>query len=84
MNAKSPRHRPSWMAVEKAAALLDIPAVTLRRSLERSARKDAAGTVTARLDGIIARKLGRLWRVWLDADWLQPTMMDAAPSSSLR
>jgi len=58
--------------------------VTGHRERSGSARKDAAGTATARLDGIIARKLGRLWRVWLDADWLQPTMMDAAPPSSLR
>ena len=62
----------SWMTVEQAAAFLRVPVVTLRRSLERNARKEGEGSVTARVDGITARKLGRLWRVWLDSGWLQP------------
>jgi len=77
---KSPRTiggglRPgAWVGVEEAAGFLSVPAVTLRRSLERNARRDGDGAVSAQVDGITARKLGRLWRVWLNADWLDPQM----------
>jgi len=59
-----------WMTVDQAAAFLSLPPVTLRRSLERNARATHDGGVVARVDGITARKLGRLWRVQLDATWL--------------
>lgn len=62
----------SWVGVEEAAAFLSVPAVTLRRSLERNARKGEDGAISAQVDGISARKLGRLWRVWLDAGWVNP------------
>jgi hypothetical protein len=61
------------MTVEQAATLLSLPVVTLRRMLERNARAGADGGTIARTDGITARKIGRLWRVWLDAGWLAPT-----------
>jgi hypothetical protein len=62
----------AWVGVEEAAAFLGVPAVTLRRSLERTARRSNDGAVTAQVDGITARKLGRLWRLWLDAGWINP------------
>jgi hypothetical protein len=62
----------TWMTVEQAAAFLSLPAVTLRRTLERNARADPDGVTVARAQGITARKLGRQWRVWLDAGWLRP------------
>jgi hypothetical protein len=66
----------SWMTIEQAASFLNLPPVTLRRSLERNARKTPEGGTMAQSDGITARKIGRLWRVWLDACWTRP---DAAP-----
>ena len=63
----------AWMTVEQAAAFLSLPVVTLRRSLERNARTTPEGATVAHVDGVMARKLGRLWRVWLDPGWLAPS-----------
>lgn len=60
-----------WMSVEEAAAILGVPTVTLRRSIERNARKYDQGVVEARADGWISRKLGRRWRVLLDDGWMR-------------
>jgi hypothetical protein len=54
--------------VQDAAAFLSLQEVTLRRTLERAARRGADGIV-ARVDGVIGRKLGRAWRVWLGPAW---------------
>ena len=62
-----------WMTVEQAASFLSLPPVTLRRTLERNARSTKDGGTISHADGIKARKLGRLWRVWLDPGWLAPT-----------
>ena len=64
--------RGSWMTVDQAAVFLHLPCVTLRRDLERNARELPEGGITSSIDGIAARKLGRLWRLWLDAGWLNP------------
>ena len=64
--------KPSWIPLDDAASFLNVPVVTLRRSLERHTRKSADGAIVAHVDGITARKLGRHWRVWLDASWLNP------------
>jgi hypothetical protein len=61
------------MTAEQAAAFLGLPVVTLRRALERNARTTPEGATVAHVDGVTARKLGRLWRVWLDRGWLAPT-----------
>jgi hypothetical protein len=61
------------ITVEQAAAFLSLPPVTLRRAFERNARPTPEGGVIAQVDGATARKLGRLWRVWLDAQWRAPT-----------
>ena len=62
-----------WMGIEDAAGILGVPVVSLRRTLERHATKGPDGSVEARVDGIVARKLGRLWRVALDPAWMKPT-----------
>ena len=64
--------RGSWMTVDQAAAFLQLPCVTLRRSLERNARTLPEGGIASYVDGISARKIGRLWRVWLDSGWINP------------
>ncbi len=68
----------SWMTVEQAASFLNLGVVTLRRTIERNARRTPQGDTVAQIDGITARKLGRLWRVWLDAGWLR---VPSPPSS---
>ena len=63
-------HDPSpWMSVDAAATILSVSPVMLRRLLERSARRNASGLIEAAVDGIVARKVGRLWRVRLDEGW---------------
>lgn len=57
-----------WMTVQDAAAFLSLQEVTLRRMLERAARREGDGIV-ARVDGVVGRKLGRGWRVWLGPAW---------------
>jgi len=59
-----------WMAPEAAAEILGLSVVTLRRTLERNARAEPGEATIARVDGIIGRKIGRLWRVQLDARWI--------------
>ena len=61
-----------WMSVADAAELLGTPVITLRRTLERNLRKHADGSIDVRLDGLLARKFGRQWRVWLAACWTEP------------
>jgi len=58
-----------WMPVIEAANHLGVTEVTLRRLLERNAKKAPDGAVQARVDGLTARKVGRLWRVWLGPSW---------------
>ncbi|MFO0590527.1 MAG: hypothetical protein U0441_23495 [Polyangiaceae bacterium] len=60
-----------WMSVEEAASILGVPTVTFRRAIERNARKRADGGTDAKVDGVTARKWGRLWRVLLDPDWMK-------------
>lgn len=61
----------NWMSAEEAATILGVPVVTFRRALERNARKRPDGGVDAKVDGVTARKWGRLWRVLLDPDWMK-------------
>lgn len=60
-----------WMSVEEAASILGVPTVTFRRAIERNARKRADGGTEAKVDGVTARKWGRLWRVLLDEGWMK-------------
>jgi hypothetical protein len=61
----------SWLSVAKAASILDLTPTALRRTLERRAVRPPDGSVEANLDGVRARKFGRLWRVFLDEGWLR-------------
>jgi hypothetical protein len=58
-----------WMRLDDAARILGVNVVTLRRAVERHARRDPEGRLYAEFDGVHARKLGRHWRVFLDACW---------------
>src|SRR5689334_15059099 len=60
-----------WRSVEDAAAFLGMPVRVLRQTLASNARMEG-GLVEARLDDILARKLGRRWRVWLGEKWTAP------------
>ena len=62
-----------WHGTKDAARVIGIAQVTLRRMLERAARRASDGTIEARLDGIVGRKLGHRWRVALDARWRTET-----------
>jgi hypothetical protein len=61
--------KANWMSVESAAAILGLAPVSLRRAIERGARRSDGGVVETRMDGLTARKFGRRWRVQLDAGW---------------
>ncbi|UJR83635.1 hypothetical protein [Sandaracinus amylolyticus] len=58
-----------WMGTKDAARVVGIAQVTLRRMLERAARRANDGTIEAKLEGLVGRKLGHRWRVALDARW---------------
>lgn len=61
--------RNEWMSVRAAATMLGFTAVSLRRAIERNARRSVDGTIEASFDGLRARKLGRTWRVQLSDAW---------------
>lgn len=61
-----------WMSVAVAAAVVGYDAISLRRAIARHARKNADGAIEASFDGIVARKLGNTWRVWLSPAWRKP------------
>jgi hypothetical protein len=63
----------AWLGTVEAAAILGVRELTLRRSLERNARRLTDGSIVAKIDGVVARRFGRRWRVMLDALWLEPT-----------
>jgi hypothetical protein len=62
-------HSASWMRIDEAARILAVRVVTLRRAIDRNARRDSTGCIDAAFDGVRARKLGRHWRVLLDPCW---------------
>lgn len=65
---------PSWMALARAARMLDVDPTTFRRHLERNVMRDEDGSHEARFDGIIGRKIGGRWRVHLGEKWLAPEL----------
>lgn len=77
----------TWMSIQRAAAFLGLGAAALRRSLERHATPGRDGVTEAHVDGVHARKLGRLWRVRLSAAWLgdgaYPARVEEAPRATL-
>lgn len=70
VDADNSSERVAWMSVREAAGVLAIPELTLRRALERNAKRAPTGTVVAAVDGVLGRKFGRKWRVRLDSLWL--------------
>lgn len=62
----------SWMSVSEAARVLGSDVVTLRRAIERNARRTPAGVVESSFDGVLAQKLSNRWKVRLDPAWLRP------------
>lgn len=80
MSGKGDRERGSagaalsqWVSIEKAAAHLGMNAAALRKTLERRAMRVADGATEAALDGVRARKFGRLWRVRFSEAWGLPS-----------
>jgi hypothetical protein len=69
MASRAVRSVPSWLPLLAAAQHLGESADSLRKKLERAAVKSADGGVEAELDGLRARKLGRLWKVRLSDAW---------------
>lgn len=61
-----------WMCLNKAAAHLGMGVAALRRTLERRALRTHDGSTEAALDGVRARKFGRLWRVRFSEAWGLP------------
>ena len=61
-----------WVSMDKAAAHLGMSAEALRKTLERRAVRASDGTTEAVLDGVRARKFGRLWRVRFSEAWGLP------------
>jgi hypothetical protein len=66
------RPAPGWVSVQVAADYLGLGHAALRRTLERRAARVADGGTEANVDGVRARKFGRLWRVQFSASWLLP------------
>jgi hypothetical protein len=60
-----------WMTVADAAARIGTPVVSLRRLVERHARRTPDGGIEARFDGIVAQKIGRQWRLHLGKRWTE-------------
>jgi len=67
-----------WISIQTAADLLGMTPGALRKVFERNARRAADGVTEADVNGVRARKLGRLWRVTMSAAWTDPHV--AVPS----
>lgn len=77
-----PDATPRWLPLAEAAAFLGESPVTLRRRCAANARPPLDGVVEARFDGLIARRLGGTWRIWLAAGWSDPlASTTAAPEA---
>lgn len=66
------RNAARWMSLERAASHLGMNAAALRKTLERRAVRAADGATEAAVDGVRARKFGRLWRVRFSDAWGVP------------
>jgi hypothetical protein len=65
----APAITSGWVSVDVASRFLSLAPGRLRRTLERRATRDADGHVVVRMDGIVGRKFGRLWRLKFAACW---------------
>ena len=61
----------NWLTTAEAAARLRQSEVTLRRRLARHAQVTPDG-ILARVDGLVARKSGSRWLIWLGSAWSLP------------
>lgn len=62
-----------WIPLERAAAHLSMNAAALRKTLERRAMRASDGATEVNLDGVQARKFGRIWRVRFSDAWGVPS-----------
>lgn len=62
----------AWLPLERAAAHLSMNVAALRKALERRATRASDGATEASLDGVRARKFGRIWRVRFSDAWGLP------------
>ncbi len=67
----SPVTDMSWVGIGAAAAYLGLSASRLRKTLERYSR-EVDGSIHSEVDGVVAQKFGRLWRVRFSASWVKP------------
>ena len=62
-----------WYTVREAAEVLGLTPEALRKQLERRQARTADGGTEAEIDGVRARKFGRLWRVSFGSGWTGQT-----------
>jgi hypothetical protein len=67
--AIEPQQARGWVSVKTAAEFLDMSPDALRRALERHAVRAPDGGIAANVDGVRARKFGRLWRIQFSSRW---------------
>ena len=79
-----PDATPRWLPLSEAASFLGESPVTLRRRCAANARPPVDGVVEARFDGLIARRLGGSWRIWLAAGWSDPLASATAAAPDAR
>lgn len=58
-----------WISIVSASEILDLSPEALRRTIERHAVRAPDGGTEANVDGVRARKFGRLWRVQFSERW---------------
>jgi hypothetical protein len=66
-----PQSLRGWVAIQTAASYLDMSPDALRRTFERRSVRAPDGGVEANIDGVRARKFGRIWRVAFAERWLR-------------
>jgi hypothetical protein len=59
-----------WTSLSKGADFLGVTPGSLRRTLERNVEVAPDGGTEANIDGLRARKFGRLWRIQFSDAWL--------------
>src|SRR5262245_7012656 len=70
-DARGVREGAHWRSTDEAAAFLGMPVRVLRDGLTEHA-KLIDGVTEARWNGIVGRKVGRRWKVWLGDGWTSP------------
>lgn len=61
--------RALWLGIQRAAELLDEDPESLRKKLERAAKRTPEGHIESEIDGVRGRKFARLWKVQLPLGW---------------